>query len=764
MIERFQLIRNIGKFDSVNAGNLALGRLTVIYGENARGKTTLTTILRSLATGSPILMTERKRFDTVSPPHIVIECSGGPPPAVFQDNAWNRTLPSIAVFDDAFIDDNVYSGLAVESQHRQNLHELILGTRAVQLSRDLQERVTQVEAHNAALRTKATAIPVQARGPFTVDEFCGLPDRADINGVIQATERDIAAARERDAVRTSALIPRLRLPNFDLAEISALLERDLPALDEATSRLVQQHLGSIGERGEAWVAEGITRVVTQPGGGTVCPFCAQDLRPSAVIEHYGDYFSDAYAALKRMVSEALVALNRANAGDAVADFERTVGHALERRQFWASFAAIPGISLDTAAVARDWHAAFEAVVALLKAKQAAPLERVQVSDEVRSLVTVYDAHRTVVEALNQQIEAANQQIVIAKERAATANSALLETDLASLKAIEARHTPEMSALCDDYFTERDAKLATEQTRDRTKADLEQHRTEVFPGYQTAINLYLQRFGAAFRLDRMTFADTRGGPSCTYNVLINNTPVPVGGASIPPGQPSFRTALSAGDRNALALALFFAMLDQDPDLAYKTVVIDDPISSLDDHRSLATAQEIRRLAERAAQVIVLSHSKSLLARLWAATDPTLRTALQVVRAGESSQIRTWDVSEDSVTEQDRRHANMREFLADGTGVRREIASSIRPLLEAFLRVSCAADYPPGTLLGSFLNLCEQRVGTAQQVLDEDKTRELRDVVEYSNKFHHDTNPAYETEAINDGELRGFVERALRFIHP
>jgi len=40
------------------------------------------------------------------------------------------------------------------------------------------------------------------------------------------------------------------------------------------------------------------------------------------------------------------------------------------------------------------------------------------------------------------------------------------------------------------------------------------------------------------------------------------------------------------------------------------LIDDPISNLDEHRALTTVQEIRRLAERAAQVIVLSHNKAV----------------------------------------------------------------------------------------------------------------------------------------------------------
>jgi hypothetical protein len=126
MINSIQLLRNIGLFDSVNsAANIPLARLTLMHAENGRGKTTLAAILRSLATGDPIPIAERRRLAAQHPPHVVLECDGGPPPAMFRNNAWNRTLSNLAVFDDVFVDQNVYSGLAVEVGHRQNLHELI---------------------------------------------------------------------------------------------------------------------------------------------------------------------------------------------------------------------------------------------------------------------------------------------------------------------------------------------------------------------------------------------------------------------------------------------------------------------------------------------------------------------------------------------------------------------------------------------------------------------------------------------------------------
>jgi len=49
----------------------------------------------------------------------------------------------------------------------------------------------------------------------------------------------------------------------------------------------------------------------------------------------------------------------------------------------------------------------------------------------------------------------------------------------------------------------------------------------------------------------------------------------------------------------------------------------------------------------------------------------------------------------------------------------------------------------------------------EILSSNDTAELRAILDYANKFHHDTNSAYETELINDGELTGFATRTLNF---
>ena len=109
VLERISLLRNIGPFDLVDTGNqIPLTKLSLIYAENGRGKTTLTAILRSLSTGDARLINDRQRLGAQHPPCIVLMVSGER--VVFEQGDWSSLLPRVAIFDDAFVAANVCSG------------------------------------------------------------------------------------------------------------------------------------------------------------------------------------------------------------------------------------------------------------------------------------------------------------------------------------------------------------------------------------------------------------------------------------------------------------------------------------------------------------------------------------------------------------------------------------------------------------------------------------------------------------------------------
>ena len=110
-------------------------------------------------------------------------------------------------------------------------------------------------------------------------------------------------------------------------------------------------------------------------------------------------------------------------------------------------------------------------------------------------------------------------------------------------------------------------------------------------------------------------------------------------------------------------------------------------------------------------------------------------------GPDRLLAPWDIRQDSITEHDKRHAKVAAYIqASNASEERAVAAALRPILEAFMRVAYPEEFPPGTLLGPFINVCEQRVGTAREVLNAGDIVELRDLLDYANKFHHDTNAA------------------------
>ncbi|WP_417599324.1 AAA family ATPase [Pararhodobacter oceanensis] len=759
MIERIQLLRNIGQFDNVSPPpQTALTPFSLVYGENGRGKTTLAAILRSLATSNPGLVTDRHRLGAQHLPHVVIGHGGGQ--GVFQNGAWTQALPQVAIFDDAFVSANVCSGIELQTAHRQNLHELILGEQGAALNNTLQGHVTRIEEHNIRLRELAEVIPANARGPYRVDTYCSLEQDPDIDAKVQDAERRLAAARSADAIHQRPGFQEFSLPDFDLEAIDAVLDRSLLDLEAAAAGQVRAHIARLERGGEAWVSDGMTRIepVSEGHDGEVCPFCAQDLGGSELIAHYRAYFSQAYEDLKLAIRQTGIAIRDTHAGDIPSAFERDIRTAVQAHEFWKDFAELPEIEVDTATIARQWNAAREGVLEHLRTKAAAPLDRMALSPEVRQAVMDYRARIAEVAALSQRLVAVNARLDVVKEQAQADDLAALSDDLAKLKAHMVRFDPAVAPHCDAYTAEKTAKVATETLRTQARAALDQYREQIFPAYETAINEYLRRFAASFRLGEVQSINNRSGSSASYCVVINqqNVNVTAGEGT------SFRNTLSAGDRNTLALAFFFASLDQDPDLANKIVVIDDPMTSLDEHRTLRTREEIMALVARVRQVIVLSHSKPFLCNLWEQSDRNVSTALRINRSAVGSEITVWDVRNDSISEHDKRHELVRGYLqAADPDKERQVASSLRPILEAFMRVAYPKYFPPGTLLGPFLGLCDQRVGRNYEILSTGDIAELRALLGYANLFHHDTNPAWQTAAINDAELTDFAERTLLF---
>ena len=766
MINRFKLFQNIGRFSS-DAGGASheLSKLTLIYADNAQGKTTLTAILRSLATGDPRPITERRRLGSQHPPKAVLNWQDEPSDVIFQSGTWNHTFENLKVFDDHFVDGNVYSGLDVASSHRQNLHELILGDRGVALNRTLQAHVSRVAEHNTAITAKSSDIPEQERYGLSVEAFCALTELPDLDEKIADAERALKAAQDQGLVIAAPVFASMALPDFDIEAIRETLGKDLADLDKSAEAQVQAHIHNLGEGGESWVADGVQKAAQR--GDKLCPFCGQNMQGVALIAHYRAYFSQEYTRLKQTVSKLIDDIERNHADGKQVEFERAVSILMQSRQFWSSYCDVPSVEIDSADIVDSWNAARTAVGEQLQAKRGAPLEAQSLDQSTIEALDEYNRRQQTIASINQTLRTTNEAIQQVKHQAQAADTIEITTMLNKLKATEFRFRQDIAQLCDAYLAELAAKAHTESVRDEARKELDEYRTNVFPQLQDGVNDYLNRLNASFGIDNLTSTNIGGGSgsTCTYNVVINDTRVAVRSNTNTPGEPSFRNSLSGGDRNTLALALFFSSLDRNPNLADTVVVIDDPMSSLDDHRSLATVQKVRELSRQAKQTLVLSHDKGFLCGILSGLNRGEQaTTLEIARNGNESTIRHWDASQDSITEHDQRFCLLQGYAVNQSGATKEIAAAIRFYLEGYFRAVCPGHYPPGKLLGQFAQECKHKLGGADELINQKTIAELEDILEYANRFHHDTNPAWQSESINPTELLGFVNRTLSLAGP
>lgn len=210
MIRHINLLQNIGTFDSDCPGErLRLEKTTFVYAENGRGKTTLSAILRSLASGDPQPILERKRLGSTHPPRIILKRLEQPSSLKFENNGWTNTLPELKIFDDTFVDENVCSGLSVDPRHRRNLRELIIGERGVALNDRLAELVTRNEQHNREIDEKKEAIPKELLFGFSVDEFCDLKAQSNIDHELEKANVELSASRNKEEIQSRPFFERI---------------------------------------------------------------------------------------------------------------------------------------------------------------------------------------------------------------------------------------------------------------------------------------------------------------------------------------------------------------------------------------------------------------------------------------------------------------------------------------------------------------------------------------------------------------------------
>ena len=110
MLEKIIRVDNIGVFKAGVPSAVTLKKVTVVYADNARGKSTLSALLRACGAGDSQSLQARKTIGATGTQAVQLRFQniGGGSTISFDGNAWSAAAGNLHVFNQEFVERNVY--------------------------------------------------------------------------------------------------------------------------------------------------------------------------------------------------------------------------------------------------------------------------------------------------------------------------------------------------------------------------------------------------------------------------------------------------------------------------------------------------------------------------------------------------------------------------------------------------------------------------------------------------------------------------------
>lgn len=619
MIKSFSKISGTGKFYNYQPSNIPpqhqfsnFAHFNLIYGENGSGKTTLAQILRSLKGDSPLLL-QKRSFKKDKPQVVQIETDAVPQSTfIYQQEKWNAHYGNLEIFDVHFINENIYTGLEIQTSHKKNLFDIILGEGGIQLKNDIQHIKLRIRNGNKIVRDTIKTLEAMIDHAYTAQEYAQLKPDIAIDERITDKQKELETAQSFQQILEQAALwelPRLTLP-YDVEDTKAMLQTSIDNISSTYLEKVKshkEHLGMNG-KGEEWLKQGFEAMQDE-----TCPFCCQNLDNNvAIIEAYQQYFNARYNTLIKNIRTTHQALDAFNIEVILLDTERKITANQTLIAFWKNHLPNPPALHSQETEHTALLETFTAVKEAIKKKSQQPIQS-QSIEILNTMMDLLESYERQIAIFNSNIAAFNENIHLLKT-SYTPNIPQLEKDLKQLFALKKRDQKEVVQHCNNLILYQGALEKLAKMKDDKQSALNIFKSSIFTTYLAKINGYLQSFAPYLEIRNLTstYMGSSTEPSVKFALRVHGTAV---NHKEHATKISMKYALSEGDKSALALSFFLAKLDLDEQLEEKVIVFDDPVSSFDHHRLATMLDTLVHLGKRAKQVFFLSHNVTLVQEYW-----------------------------------------------------------------------------------------------------------------------------------------------------
>jgi wobble nucleotide-excising tRNase len=548
---------------------------------------------------------------------------------------------------------------------------------------------------------------------------------------------------------------------------------DVEQLSKEAQEKVEIHIeNSLKERDTSWLENGLNLVTED----MKCPFCAQPLSESPIFHLYQEFINESYlmASDKFELASGEFELEVSSIGVVLEELEEVVKNNQETIREWSDRIESIELVYDFKESRNLFWLIEVECRRLIKSKEKDLLTPVDLT-QFNSLVEQFFEHIDFSD-YNLLVKQFNESISDFLLGLGAATSQSIQTQIDSIKESKERYKANLLSDLEAYDNIDKDKINNTREINELRNEITKEQGKSIGRHKDSINELLKNFNSMIRIGMLEKDNkgNRGATRITYVITFVDSQLSV----LVDDKKIFNRILSAGDKSALALSFFLSKY-KEKNFDESILVLDDPISSLDIHRKDATIGEVEKLVNNGYQTFVLSHDpfflsevlkRSILSKdtkcyeidaFYKDTNPYDDDSAQYI----SSKLVHRNNFESYVLHSYTQEYNkLKDFVVSATeDEKAEVARSIRPILEAYLRFILPSTFLPNDWIGGMIKKIRNENDRNSACYDrDDRLSSIQKINEYSKSFHHADGFDTKIQSLDILTVKNYAKETLKFI--
>ncbi|HHR6186974.1 TPA: AAA family ATPase [Providencia alcalifaciens] len=767
MLERLIKIENIKQWQHKGGLNQSFDKLNLIYGRNGSGKSTLCTLFEA------INRRDRSSIEALKPLEI-----NGNQIVNFKVSPKNITLDNLdspftfQVFNQTFIDNNLYISNSKDRKQLSNYYEFSLGN--VSVSKEIE--IDNLKAKNDELTNKISPITNRLMALFpskTIAQISGIKPVTDVDNKLDKLKLNL---QDLKVVEHFKKRKKLTLLKYDKPDLNTdFFTIKIESLSKDAEDKVNQHIANnLKEQDKYWIETG-TKLVTESNN---CPFCAQSLSTSPIFYLYNEFINESYlnASSDFEIKSGKFELCVSDVGVKIEELISHVETNKNTIREWADRVDDLSLSFDFT----DFHSLSTNLYLecrkLIKEKSKDLLFKVDLTNFKELFDKIFS---------DMDFSAYNEKAMLFNESIDKFIDSLskdaiheIQNKISELESVKLRFSENVALDITTYKSlESDKKINNKEIK-KLRDEITKEQEDSIRNHKDSINQILHDFHSMIRLKELE-KDNRGKNGSTrlkYVITFINNELSIEDET--QHKRLFENILSLGDRSALALAFFLSRFSKS-NIDKSIIILDDPMSSLDNYRKDATILQISKLIENQYQTFVFSHDPFFLSDIYKHSILSTCTKCFEIEASYkdldplnpdsikyiSSRMIDRDNYDSYVLHSYRKeYDKLYNFVATGAESDKvEVARSIRPILEAYLRFLYPKHFIKGMWLGDMITAIREEKDPSSYFYDKNgRFNKITKINEFSKNYHHAEDFDTKIQSLEFTTVQYYAKETLQFI--